>query len=617
MPTNGVLSGAGQLREIRRRRRRLGLVPVALTLCALATLLTPWLLPGCARDQRPSLILIIMDTTRQDRLGCYGYQEAATRTLDSLATAGVRFTNAITATPVTGPAIATILSGALPPVHGVRDNARFIINSKLTMLAEVFADAGYQTGAVVAALPIKSDYGYQQGFTFYDDRFAEDRYELYNQAFAAKLEDLQQSERRAHFVTERALQWLQKVDKGKPLFLLAHYYDPHGPYDPPPAYHQRRREDPYDGEIAYMDAEIGRLLAGARQRFDGRREIRVVAVGDHGEGLFDHEEWTHGFFLYDTTVKVPLIACGDGARRGLTVDHNVRTRDIAPTVCAWFGLSIPATFSGENLTTALSGGGVPAVCDTAYLETFLTQFQHNWSPLQGMRTARWKWIKAPRPELYDLQTDPDEARNLADQDLPPQRLLADRMDDLFSGTAGLAAQVGASPSSIDPNVARQLAALGYVAGHTNESPEPDYSLIDPKDGNRDWNREQDRKKSLDAARIFYREGKLEDALSCLSRAEEIEPLAGQDAAMRGELASRLGQYETALSAFIQALHTEGDPAGRGFIRLRLARALLALGRLRQAEAQIETLRTIPGAPASFQTSVEELAAEIDQKRTRR
>ena len=571
---------------------------------------------GCDRDERPHLILVIMDTTRADRLGCYGHTTAATSTLDSLATVGVRFANAFTAAPVTGPAIATILSGVHPATHGLQDNARFTLNPALELMAEVFTANGYITGAVVGAMPLQASFGFDQGFMYFDDRFAEDPYQVYKQAFAEKEVALQESERRADAVTDRALRWLADVKKGKPLFLLAHYYDPHGPYDPPPSY-AARFADAYDGEIAFMDAEIGRLLAGVREQLGNANEIRVVAVGDHGEGLGDHNEQTHGFFIYDTTIKVPLVFAGSDMDHGRVVKAGVRTVDIMPTICAWCSVPAPHDASGQSLSAALRGGPVPAACDTAYLETFLTQLQHNWSPLQGIRTSSWKWIRAPRPELYDLHHDPAEANNVIVDQPQVAEALAANMDVWLAHAAVRNQRLGANRSAIAADVARQLEALGYVGKQASKSLKADFSLTDPKDGNREWNLQMERKRLISTARHLRRQGDLEQALQMLTQAADLAPLTGKEAALAGTLNSELGQPVAAVAAFRAALQTVADPAGRGVMRLRLARALLAAGDLDAATAHVDTLRLIKQAPPAFHASVEELAAAIKTARGER
>jgi choline-sulfatase len=587
---------------------------VSTILLALVGLCLSTWLPGCGATEQDCVVLIITDTTRSDRLGCAGYEAAMTPTLDSLATGGVRFATTVTAAPVTGPSITTILSGVLPPVHGVRDNARFTLSPNLTLLAEAFHEAGYQTGAVVAAIPLLARFGYDRGFDFYDDRFGEDPYRVHNRLFAAKEADLRTSERRGSAVTDRALAWLSGVDNRRPLFLLVHYFDPHYPYDPPPDLASRFPESPYDGEIAAMDRQIGRLLAGLRERLGEKWTIRVVVVGDHGEGLDDHEEGSHGFFIYDTTAKVPLIFNGPDCTAGLVVEQPVRTMDIAPTICAWCGLGKPETFAGQNLTPALAGGTIPAACDTALIETFWTQLHYNWSPLQGVRTSTWKWIKAPRPELYNLKSDPGETTNLTGAFADVVTGLGAHMERLLLVAAQRQARLGATDSDIDPQLDRQLQALGYVAGTGQRSLVPDFTLPDPKDGNRQWNREQERQLHLATASNLNRAGQAAEALRQLDLAAEIRPLAGKEAAMRGMLLHRSGQSADAVAAYQQALATETEPREEALSRLELIDILITLGRKADAEAQLDSLAAAPGLSADAMSAAADLRRRAEALR---
>jgi choline-sulfatase len=568
------------------------------------------LLGGCAGDERPSLIFIIMDTTRFDRFGCTGYAEATTATLDSLAAAGVRFDCTVTATPVTGPAITTILSSVPPAIHGVRDNRRFAINPKVTLLAQVFAEAGYQTGAVVGAVPLLARFGYDRGFASYDDRFAEDPYPIHTPGFASPVQDLRESERRATAVTDRALRWLDDASRRKPFFLLAHYFDPHGPYDPPPEFAALHPADPYDGEIAYMNSEIGRLLAGVRARLGARAKVRVVAVADHGEGLFDHDEMGHGFFLYETTIRVPWIVNGEGVVPGLVVQDAVRTVDIAPTVCAWFGLPLPESFTGQDLSSVLTGGAVPAACDTAFIETFWTQLHYSWAPLQGVRTSQWKWIRAPRPELYQLRADPAETSNLAGGGQEAEGLLDAWLERFLTAAAAAHRTFGAPLVDVDPDLDRKLQALGYVSGQENSSLVPDMTLPDPKDGNGQWNRSERRLQHLQDARRYFEHGKLSAALRRLEMAAAIEPLARQEAALMGLLLSRAGRIEEALAQYGRALQSETEPEGRALVRMEMIRQLIALDRYGDARSQIDTLRSEPAVPARILSAIPQLEAQI-------
>ncbi len=562
-------------------------------LCCLAALL---LIGGCGTDDRPSLILVVMDTTCHDRLGCTGHVAAETATLDSLAAAGVRCSGAITAAPVTGPSIASILSGVTPAVHGLRDNGKFTLGDDLELLAEVFNREGYRTGGVVGAVPLLGRFGFERGFDSYDDRFAEDPYRVFSSDLKGQEADLGQSERRADAVTTRALRWLETVGADRPVFLLVHYYDPHTPPDPPPAYLRRHAADPYDGEVAFMDAQIGRLLAGAR-RLAGERGLRVAAVGDHGEAFFVHDEPTHGFFVYDTTVRVPLILSGPGLPAGRVVGATVRTIDLAPTLAGWCGLPPPARAEGLDLSAALAGGRIPAACDTAYVETFMTQLTHGWAPLQGVRTPGWKWIKAPRCELYDLGADPAETVNRATQRVGPRRTLATWLDDYLVRAGRLERLYGARPADVDPDLARRLASLGYVGGADGGSVRPDYDRPGPKDAMADKNHlmiwYQYR---LDAGDLL-RDGRSADALGLLDRSEQLLPLPDM---VVGEARNLLGQY--GYPDLRASSRVEPDLHRRGRLQVHLIRSLVLAGRIRPAAALADSLADLPG------TSVPQAAA---------
>lgn len=587
--------------------------PAALLACLLPILIAA--LPGCSRDRRPSLILVILDTTRADHLGCYGYGEARTATLDSLATAGVRFDQAITAAPVTAPAITTILTGTLPAVHGMRDNERFAISPDLPLLAESFRAAGYRTGAVVAAVPLLGRNGYARGFESYDDHFAEDAYDTHDSYYFDRAADLRGSERRAAAVTDRALDWLAGLGRDEPYFLFVHYFDPHGPFDPPPEHARRHPTEPYDGEIAYMDAQLGRLLAGTRARAGKGAQVRVLVVGDHGEALFEHDEMAHGFFLYDSTLRVPLIVSGGdhgpAPRRGRVVPGQVRTLDVAPTICSWMGLPRPGTFAGEDLSPALAPGGaarpLPAACDTAWAETFLTQLRYGWSPLMAVRTAAWKWVKAPSPELYDLAADAGELRNLAGAEPVREAALGGWLDARLARADSLRGRLGARPVAADPDLERKLAALGYLSGARHASLAPDWSLPDPKDGNRTWNVETRRAQLIRMADLCLDGHRPAKALGWLDRAAAVAPLRGREPAMRGLALERLELPAEALDAYAETLLSETDPEFAARLRLEMTRLLLELGRRDEAAALVRDLRQDPGAPDDVRRALRWLA----------
>ncbi len=567
---------------------------------------------GCSKDPNPCLIFIITDTTRYDRLGYAGNPLARSSTLDSLAHAGVNFAQAISHVPVTAPSITTILSGVLPPAHGVRDNGRYIVNTDLELLAEIFQDAGFQTAGVVAAVPLLGRFGYNRGFDFFSDEFSADDYPIYDPRLAGKESDLRRSERRASAVTDRALAWLDGISSRKPVFLLAHYFDPHHPLDPPPSFAAAHPGRPYDGEVAYMDAEIGRLLAGVRAKRGEGADIRVIVVGDHGEGLGQHDEADHGFFLYDSTLHIPLIFCGPGATPGLQVTAPVRTQDIARTTCAWLDVPAPVTADGASLLAALGGGPVPAECDTAYMETFLTQLHYNWSPLIGLRTNNWKYVKGPQPELYDLLADSQEETNLigGKPDVSSDYIAA--LDRVVSRENRRFAKLGADLAGADADLDRRLRSLGYAATKGRRVIVPDFELIDPKEGNRRFNRRQAQQVSLFQASQLLKDGKSAQALSEVEKAVAIDPLSGRGAEFHAYLLTLEGHLQEAVLVYQKVLRNESNQVEKAQNRLNLLQVLIQLEDKAAARAHWDTLTAASGLPAEIRAVLPELAGQIDR-----
>ena len=411
------------------------LAPAALLLAALLAL-------AARPAPAPGVILLTLDTTRADVLG------AGTPVLSTLAARGTRWTQAVTPTPLTLPAHASLLTGLAPPEHGLRDNGTAVLARQVPTLAAAFSSRGYATAAFVASRVLDRRFGLARGFGHYDDK-----------APAEQIGEYGYPERNARQMTDAALAWLAKRPAGKPFFLWVHYYDPHAPYSPPgmdPRAGERQR---YAGEVAYMDREIGRLLAGLPAN------SLVAAVGDHGEALGEHGERTHGIFLYQSTMHVPLILAGPGVPRGKAVAETAPTIRLASTLLRLAGA--PAAGFGEPLPGL---GGKPA--GPVYLETRFPLSAYGWSPLEGMFDGRWKLIVAPRPELYDLGSDPGETRNL----LNDQREQARRLKGELQ-----AAQRSFRPretEAADPELARSLQSLGYASG----SGASGKGTLDPKDG---------------------------------------------------------------------------------------------------------------------------------------
>jgi len=308
-----------------------------------------WFLSGGGAppvDRQANVLLITLDTTRADRIGAYGYRDIETPNLDALAADGVRFDRAISSVPLTLPAHSTLMTGLRPPHHGVRDNGGYFLDDRWTTLAEAARASGRQTFAAVGAFVLHELWGIAQGFDVYDDEFGDDPDVKSHQMLRVQRDGAQ--------VVERALEWLDQRDRGKPFLAWLHFYDPHHPYTPPSPFAERYAERPYDGEIAYTDSLVGRVVDYLRR--EGLYEhTLIVVVGDHGEGMGDHHEPDHGIFLYDTTLHVPLIVRAPQQRYRGVVRQVVRDIDVMPTVLAYLGLEPPAEVEGRSLLGLMAG----------------------------------------------------------------------------------------------------------------------------------------------------------------------------------------------------------------------------------------------------------------------
>ncbi|MHB0969249.1 MAG: sulfatase-like hydrolase/transferase [Thermoanaerobaculia bacterium] len=417
----------------------------ALALAALAALS---IAASCSRREPATLagsnvVLITIDTLRADHIGAYGYGPAATPNIDALARNGIRFDNAMAGAPLTLPSHATILTGMHPHRHGLRNNAAGSLPDDAATLPTSFAGAGYRTAAFVGAFVLDHRFGIGRGFETYDDEIDRDP------DAPAGIE----AERPATAVVDRALQWLGVAD-ARPFFLWVHVYDPHAPYAPPEPYRSTFNARAYDGEIAYVDAEIGRLVAAIRGMPGGEKTV-IAVMGDHGEALGEHGELTHGVLLYEPTLRVPLIVQAPGLAPR-TVTTPVGLADVAPTLAALVALPKLARADGVDLSAALLGGREPEQHDL-YAETqYPTLF--GWSGLEALRRGALKLIDSPAPELYDLASDPREAKNVYTTERRSMFALRAALDGLRSNA------VAAKPSAMDAETAQKLASLGYLGG---------------------------------------------------------------------------------------------------------------------------------------------------------
>lgn len=426
---------------------------------ALAAILAAALAGGCGSPPSSShdLLLLSVDTLRPDHLGCYGMPDARTPFWDRLARRGLQFADAMSAAPLTLPSHSTMLTGQYPPVHLGRRNGSEIDPPGGT-IAETLTAVGFRCGAVVASVVLDPRKGLDRGFESYT--YADPGGRI---------------QRTAPGVIDDAVAWLRTVDPAERFFAFVHLYDPHGPYEPPASWRRVYPGRPYDGEIAFADRELVRLWREL-ERLDRLEGLLLVATSDHGEAFGEHEETGHGFFVYATTVRVPLIIDGLGAPR-VRADL-ARTVDIHPTALAALGVVPPIPSPGRDLREA--GPASTEASTEAYAETFSPAMDFGASDLRTLRAGRWKYIRAPREELYDLDADPGETVNLFAEDTERAEDLADDLaamlgDDLVR-PAGLA-----EAAPLDPEEAEKLRALGYLSGEALPGLEDFRALRDPKD----------------------------------------------------------------------------------------------------------------------------------------
>jgi len=414
-----------------------------------------------------NVVVITLDTTRADHLGLYGAPSAGTPNLDRLGQEGVVFEQAVTAAPLTLPAHATIFTGLLPPRHGIRDNGGYVLDPGHETLAHALKGGGWQTGAFIGAFVLDGKWGLNQGFDTYYDKFDLSKYKRISLGDVA---------RRGNEVVDHALPWLQ-AHASQRFFAWLHFYDAHSPYNPPEPFKSTYSGRPYQGEIAFVDAQVGRVLDWLR---DARLDDRtiVVVVGDHGESLTEHGEGTHALFVYDATVRVPLMVRAPFASmHGRRVGGMVRTVDLMPTVLDLVGRRAPAGVQGRSLVPLLAGASTDLNLD-GYSESLYARHHFGWSELRALRSGRFKFIQSTKPELYDLERDPGELSNL----YADRRSLADRMSGELAKLSieenGSASTPG---STVDPETRERLAALGYVGSFTQSPRRPGETLPDPKD----------------------------------------------------------------------------------------------------------------------------------------
>jgi arylsulfatase A-like enzyme/Flp pilus assembly protein TadD len=526
-----------------------------------------------AHTQHPNVILITVDTTRADRMGFLGSTRGLTPNLDALAKDGTAFSRAYSHVPLTTASHATILTGSYPQYNHVTDFGVPLAEG-LPYLPDILHHQEYKTAAFVGSIildPIAGMApGFDRGFDFYDAGFriktaTENRYDTI--------------ERRAGDVVAHALAWLKtRPANAQPFFLWVHLYDPHDPYDPPEPY-KSKFADPYDGEIAYADAMLGKLFAALKTAGLYRGSL-IAMMADHGEAFGEHGERTHGIFLYDETIHVPLLiklpgSAGPAAQYEARSDVRVGLVDVTPTILEATGIPVPKEIQGQSLLALIKSApqSVKAADRPIYSETDYPHRAFNWSSLRALRTGNYLAIEAPKRELYDQPNDPKALNNLAPSSPAVADTLVTEIEQFRQQTsAGLA-----DPAKLDPDQAEKLRALGYVGGDSGQGHEGRIGGIDPKD-------------RIEVANLMHdgilevEQGEYASAISKLGRVIQTEPDSAMAYVQLGTAWARLKDYDKALPILQKAVELKADS---GLAQYELGLALFETGNWREAAPQFE------------------------------
>jgi arylsulfatase A-like enzyme/predicted Zn-dependent protease len=526
-----------------------------------------------ARRAPSAIILISIDTLRADRVGAYGAQQARTPAFDAFAKDAVLFERAYAHAPQTLPSHASMLTGLLPFEHGVRDNLGFILGDDKRTLASTLSAAGYRTGGFVSAYVLRPETGIGRGFGTFDADLPA----------ASEERSIADVQRGGAATLAAAEKWLASQGDEK-FFLFFHIYEPHKPYTPPAEFASL---PPYDGEVAAADAIVGRLLDDLRRRgsYDA---ATIVITSDHGEGLGEHGEDEHGLFVYDSTMRVPLMVKLPGAKNGgRRIAGPAQHIDLAPTLAAMAGVTMPLPLRGRNLRAALEQGAAPAP-QGVYGEALYARYHFGWSELQSLTDERYKFIKAPKAELYDLDRDPGEKTNVLTERAQVAQAMRGGLDALVAGR-GLD-----SPNAVSAEDREKLAALGYIGSTSASVTTPGSTLPDPKD-------KAGVLTAYKQAVDEISEGRLAHAAELLKAIVAREPDMTDVWKQYGALLARMGRNADALAAFQAVL--ERQPT-ESIALVDTATLLMKLQRYREAREHAQL------AVGSMPVKAHELLAKI-------
>lgn len=517
---------------------------------------------GGGREAPATNVLIIsLDTTREDKIGAYGMdEEISTPHIDRIAGEGVKFSSAYSSVPLTMPSHSTLMTGLSPLGHGVRNNGNYVLPDDVTTLAELLEREGYHTAAFIGAFVLDSQFGLSQGFELYDDTFGD--------SGADKSGYFGFEERDGAEITDLTCDWLRSAEQ--PFFLWVHYFDPHYPYEPPAPF-DSLYANPYLGEVAFTDSCVGRVVAeldatGLRER------TLIIIVGDHGESLGEHGEMSHGIFLYDATMRVPLIMNLPGRLpSGITVDTPVSLADVVPTLADLLGFDCPGDVQGRSVLPWITGAGGESA--PIYLETVYPHENYGWSGITGVLSGGWKYLDVTEPELYNIVEDPDETQNLYSEE---QVVVAEMEALLDSLSAALTLDYGYhAPSELDAGTREKLESLGYVwtaeqGGSQNIDPKRMIHVVN----------------QIDYGLLLFTRGDLDEAARIFSHILEMDPNNLTAHNLLGICFIKMGRESEALYHWRKVIELKPNSIDA---RRNLAKVLASRKLYRQAEEQFLTV----------------------------
>lgn len=519
--------------------------------------------------KKMNIILITIDTLRADYLSCYKKNNAQTPNIDMLAGEGVIFEKCIAQSPLTLPSHTTILSGTYPLYHGVQDNGGMLVPSHLEFISEVLQNNGYTTSAFIAAFVLHSKWGINQGFNTFSDDFDISLLEQKGLTL----------ETRADKIIGNAKKWIMNNKQNK-FFSWIHLFDPHAKYEPPPPYNQKHPDNPYAGEVEYVDAQLGSFFTFLKEQ-DLYDNSIIILTADHGEGLWDHEERTHGLFVYNTTVWVPLIIRAPHIFPKKKIKRIVEHVDIAPTILDFLKITIPKSYQGVSLINLMNDQNIKKEA-IAYTESFYSRLHFGWSELRAIYFNNWKFIDAPKAELYDLQNDEHEKTNLIDK-FPSKKNKMKLELNKFIKKQSIKTQFKTKKVKLKREDRNALETLGYITS-ANVSTQKGKINIDPKDKVMFL-------QNYDKARFLMKEEKYIEAISSAKEVLKDEPDNVDILMILGTIYLRNNQNAEAINIFENVLIKKPD---FNDAMIRLIKALIANNNMDQAEAQsIKFLSVFP------------------------